>query len=175
MKKIAAVFTAVSLTILMSTTAFAGTIDTETSLPGNVTHDIYARYEKNTQTPDVYSIDVTWGSMQFTYTESGTMTWNSEKHEYENTGGASWNAKDNTVKVTNHSNQKVTANLSYQSKNGYQEVTGSFDKTVMVLETAVGTPFDQAPEDTASLIVSGTLPDTVTDFTAIGQITVSLS
>ena len=37
--------------------------------------DVQAKYANGTDTPDVYSVNVVWGAMQFTYSAAGTRVW----------------------------------------------------------------------------------------------------
>lgn len=122
----------------------------------------------------VYSVDITWGSMAFTYSEGSGRTWNPATHTYSSGGTGGWSHNGNTVTVTNHSNTKVTANLTYTPEAGYDGISGNFDKTEMDLATAVDTPVVSAPTDTAALTLSGTLASTLTDPTTVGTITVTI-
>ena len=58
----------------------------------------------------------------------------------------------------------------------YNTVTGTFDKTVLTLPSAVGKELnDQSLVGTSNLILGGTLADTVTEMTQIGTITVAIA
>ncbi len=66
----------------------------------------------------VYSIDISWGNMQFEY--SYGKTWNPSTHTYSNTGNptvgwtaASVDGVNNKITITNNSNFPVTADFSY--------------------------------------------------------------
>ena len=62
----------------------------------------------------VYSVDVTWTDVAFTY-NAGTTTWNPSTHKYDAAGtAASWTDNQGTVTVTNHSNAAVTATVSFE-------------------------------------------------------------
>ena len=61
----------------VSITAFA-----QTSTGEDVGTDVKAKFVDGVETPEVCSVDVSWGSMEFTYSESGKKTWNPETHEY---------------------------------------------------------------------------------------------
>ncbi|MDO4325953.1 MAG: YDG domain-containing protein [bacterium] len=73
-----------------------------------------------TAVEDVISVDVTWGAMEFTYTDGA---WNPETHTY---GDGGWTATDDRdqITVTNKGNTNVTVSYLYVQTN--EEVFGSF-------------------------------------------------
>lgn len=157
---------------LVTVTAFAEpTINTQN---GKATKAVTASYHSGTGGGTVYSVDITWGSMAFTYSEGSSPTWNPATHTYSSGGTGGWSHNGNKITVTNHSNTKVTANLTYTPEAGYDGISGNFDKTEMDLATAVDTPVLSAPTDTAALTLSGTLASTLTDPTTVGTITVTI-
>lgn len=170
MKKRATLILALSLAMSLNITAFADTVGT-----GDQNIDVEGKYQDNTTTPTVYSVDVTWGAMQFTYTESGAMTWNPADHTYSDSTSAGWTANGNTVTVTNHSNADVTASFSFDALADYDTVIGSFDIASETLEAGVVGGYDTADEVTANLTLSGTLAESVTEYTRIGTITVEIA
>ena len=86
----------------------------------------------------VYSVDVTWGSMDFTYTRTITPVWNEQTKDYDQQTNAKWSAVGNYIQFTNHSNIEVTASMSYQKGRGYSSVNGTFSKGRLVLPSALG-------------------------------------
>lgn len=161
---------------LVTVTAFAADATTITASGGTATKAVTASYSAGAGgSGTVYSVDITWGSMAFTYSDGSGPTWNPATHTYSSGGAGGWSHSGNTVTVTNHSNAQVTANLAYASETGYEGISGSFgNKSTMNLATAVNTPVENAPTDTAALTLSGTLNSTVTDPTKIGTITVTI-
>lgn len=170
MKKLTALILAIAVLMAMSTTALAETITT-----GDQTIDVEAKYQDNTSTAPVYSVDINWGAMQFTYTESGSMTWNPDDHTYTDNTTAGWTATGNTVTVTNHSNASVTASLAFEAFNTYNTITGAFDVASKTLKAGEVDGYDTADKVTATLTLDGTLAETVTKFTKIGKITVTIA
>lgn len=157
---------------LVTVTAFAEpTINTQN---GTATKAVTASYSAGAGGGTVYSVDIKWDSMAFTYSEGASPTWNPATHTYSSGGTGDWSHNGNKITVTNHSNTKVTANLTYTPEAGYNGITGNFDKTEMDLATAVDTPVASAPTDTAALTLSGTLASTLTDPTTVGTITVTI-
>ena len=160
---------------LVTVTAFA-TNDKIEATGGTATKAVTASYSAGAGggSDPVYSVDITWDSMAFTYSVGSSPTWNPATHTYSSGGAGGWSHNGNTVTVTNHSNTKVTANLTYTPEAGYDKISGSFDNANMTIETAVGTEVPKAPKDTAALTLSGALANTVTDPTTIGTITVTI-
>ena len=159
---------------LVTVTAFA-TNDKIEATGGTATKAVTASYHSGAGGGTVYSVDITWGSMEFTYSEGPSPTWDPETHTSGQGGTGGWSNSGNTVTVTNHSNTAVTARLIYTSETGYEGISGSFDKSTMNLETAEGKTFENASKDTAALTLSGTLDNSVITSTTIGTITVTIN
>lgn len=160
---------------LVTVTAFAADAKIEAK-GGTATKDVTASYRSGAGGGTVYSVDITWGSMAFTYSEASGSAWNPTTHQYNSSGGAGgWSHSGNTVTVTNHSNAQVTAGLTYASEGEYRSITGSFDNANMTIDTAVGTEVSAAPTKTAALTLSGALDSKVTSSTKIGTITVTIN
>lgn len=164
---------ALALTLSMSTTAFAGTIGSDS---GTQTIDVKAQYSNKVETPIVYDVDIEWGSMNFTYTVSGKKTWNSNTHQYTSTTSDGWIANGNVITVTNHSNTGIKTNFTYTKGDNYESVSGSFSKSSFTLPTAENKTTDNPQlTETTALTLGGTLEETVTNLTKVGTITVKIS
>lgn len=138
--------------------------------------NVTATYHKGQASDIVYSVDVSWGSMEFTYTAPAQGTWNPETHAYDNPGiTGTWTCDDNANKLTatNHSNADVKVTLDYTAAETYEAVKGVFDKATLELPTAVDTEVDKAPGESAFLSLSGELEESETAVT-VGTITVTL-
>ena len=160
---------------LVTVTAFAADA-TITEAGKSATKAVKASYRSGAGGSTVYSVDITWGNMEFTYSEGSGRTWNPATHTYSSGGAGGWSHSGNTITVTNHSNAQVTANLAYASETGYEGISGSFgNKSTMNLATAERTTVEEAPTDTAELSLTGTLNRTVKDPTQIGTVTVTIS
>lgn len=175
-KKTRAMLSASILTMMVAVPVYAGNAVID-SVPSETTIDVKAKYEGTTDKPTVYSVDVEWGSMEFIYQAPGSSKWIPAKHDYERVTdeNSGWSSQGNTITVTNHSNAAVAANLSFQSGQGYTDITGSFDKGNISLDSAEGKKVSEAPTDTASLTLSGNLDVNVTSSSVVGQIKVSLA
>ena len=176
-KKTALVLTLAMVFSLAPLSAYADTITTG---GGTASHDVKATYRADSSGGaggTVYSVDITWGDMAFTYTaEAGT--WDPATHKTTDAEGGVWTVdKDggNTITVTNHSNTDVTAAFSYAPAEGFTGISGSFDKESLALKTAVGTEVANAPSGTAALTLDGALGSDTTANTTIGTITVTLN
>lgn len=174
MKKLAAAALTITMALSMSTPAYATEINGVT----NGSQDIKVTYETGTMTTDtVYSVDVEWGSLEYTYHPAATETWNPNTLKYEiSTGKPYWDCeKDaNKIKVVNNSNTEITAKLTYVAGNN-SGVSGSFDKAQIGLKSAEGTAREDSPNDAAYLSLSGALTETATELTTVGNVNVTIS
>ena len=158
MKKIVTILFALVLIPAMSITAFAATIE---SSPGSQDIDVSAKYVGGVSVPTRYSVDVTWGAMEFTYTASTQ---------------PAWTAGGNTITVTNHSNTDITASFAFSALTAYNTVTGSFSSTSLMLPTAEGKAVNDAVlTGKTSLTLGGTLASDITVFTNVGTVIVTIS
>ena len=173
MKKIVTILFALVLIPAMSITAFAATIENSS---GSQDIDVSAKYVDSVSTPTKYSVDVTWGAMEFTYTVSGTKTWDPETHTYTASTQSAWTAGGNTITVTNHSNTDITASFAFSALTAYDTVTGSFSSTSLMLPTAEGKAVnDPVLIGKTSLTLGGTLASDITAFTNVGTVIVTIS
>ena len=173
MKKIVTILFALVLILTMSTNAFAATIENSS---GSQDIDVSAKYVDSVSTPTKYSVDVTWGAMEFTYTVSGTKTWDPETHTYTASTQPAWTASGNTITVTNHSNTDITASFAFSALTAYNTVTGSFSSTSLMLPTAEGKAVNDAVlTGKTSLTLGGTLASDITVFTNVGTVIVTIS
>ena len=173
MKKFVFILLTLALVLVMSTTAFAETIENN---PGSQDIDVSAKYVDSVSAPTKYSVDVTWGAMEFTYTVSGTKTWDPETHTYTASTQPTWTASGNTITVTNHSNTDITASFAFSALTAYNTVTGSFSSTSLMLPTAEGKAVNDAVlTGKTSLTLGGTLASDITVFTNVGTVIVTIS
>ena len=153
MKKITTLLAAAALTCAMGTTAFAE----DGVSTGSYSADVKGTYQAGGSGAVVYSVDIAWDSLEFTYTAAGEGTWNPETHEYNGATQASWSESKNIV-VTNHSNAAVTATASFQADGGYEAVSMTFSNNGQQISSAVDTAVDSAPSATITVTPSGDLP-----------------
>ncbi|MCL2487582.1 MAG: hypothetical protein FWE80_02750 [Oscillospiraceae bacterium] len=174
MKKLFAVLAVLTLVLSAgSVFAFAGS---DTVGLGNKDINVEAKYEGGTSTPTVYSVDLAWGAMQFTFNAGGTFDWDADTHEYDNNTTASWTASGDTVTVTNHSNAAIDVSMAYTQDASYTSVTGTIEDGNFTLPSAVGKDIDDAAlSGTAKLLVGGTIASDKTSFVQVGKITVTIA
>lgn len=174
-KKLTAVAMTGMMVFGMGTSVFAAS--PITAVGGSDTRDVKATYAANTKAETVYSVDITWGNMQYTYTIASEGTWDPDTHTFKNASEGEWSCGEGAdqVKVTNHSNAAVKATFTYDAESEYESITGSFNKQEATLGTAEGTEVSKAPTDTATLSLSGALKKGVPTATTIGTATVTLN
>ena len=179
-KKTALVLTLAMVFSLAPLSAYADTID---RVGGTASHDVTATYVDGSSGGaggaggKVYSVDITWGDMAFTYTAEAGI-WDPKTHTTTSSTGGVWtvnNTDGDKITVTNHSNTDVTATFSYAAASDFDGISGTFDNASLNLASAVGTAVDEAPNGTAALSLSGALGSTTADNTKIGTITVTLN
>lgn len=179
MKKIFCALMVVAMLATMSTTAFAATIDTST---GSSQADVKAKY--NSTTPaDVYSVDVTWGAMEFDY-NAGGQKWDTENHKWvaDEAAPAGWEVKNssNTIKLANHSSKAVNATFAFAANAEYTDLDGGFTYNSAALTSALELELPQADTAAKEYVVSfnpnGSIPAThsATTYAKIGSITITL-
>ena len=169
MKKLVSLLAAAALVCTMSTTAFANTVNTEGGTDSAV---VTATYQAGGAAATVYSVDIKWDEMSFTYTAAGQGTWNPTTHEYNGGSEASWSGSKNIV-VTNHSNAAVKATASFRADSSYDAVGMNFENNITTVNSAEGTEVASAPNVTIKATPTGTLPEATNG--KIGTITVTIA
>lgn len=163
---------ALSAAMLLSPVVAAA--ETVTGVPGSTDIDVNGQYSDGTETVDVYSVDVEWGSMAFIYSVSGSKTWNPETHAFDASTTGSWIANGNEVTVTNHSSKPVMAEFSFQALSDYTDLTARFDPASFDLLSGTETTRETADNKKTTLTLDGSLPASLAQFTKIGTVTVTL-
>ena len=126
----------------------------------------------------VYSIDVAWTSMDFTYTTKGT--WNPATHTagtIKTGSGYGWsNEGKATITLTNHTNATVDVDAAITFEDKTYGVTVGFEnnKNAANLNTAVDTTRDNAPSDTIVVTVSGEPSEAINSSTKIATVKLTL-
>lgn len=169
----------VSIVSLTSITAFADVSFPKEEGNNQESIDVNAKYVLGGKESTVYSVDVAWGSMDFTYTSAFKGTWNPATHKYDGATDAKWTCKENAnvITVTNHSNAGVSLSFEYKSAKEYLSTIGTFDEPLVQLPTAEDTTRANAPTSRTTLTLSGDMPTGTTTETniVIGTITVTLN
>lgn len=178
MKKLISILLVLTMVVLMVPVAsIAAYAAGSTTLPDAASEDITATYVAGATATPIYAIEISWGSLAFTYTAAGQGTWDPDNLTYTGTSEAAWTCAEgaNKVTVTNKSNVAVVATITdaVDSTNGLN-VSFSWDDESLELESAVGKPANELPTATAALTVTGAIAATDTAVT-IGTVTVTIT
>ena len=73
------------------------------------------------------SIDITWDSLEFTYTDR---QWDPETHSYK---GGGWSDSGGNFTLTNTGNVGVMADFSYKQAEGMDEIKGYFSSSELIV------------------------------------------
>ena len=149
MKKLIAAALALTMTLGMSTTALAaGNVD-GAGVGSQDPIDVTAKYNDGVTEPAVYSVDLAWEDMTFTYNESGTRTWNPDTHTYTDSTTSGWDKITAAVTATNHSNAQVTVKFDYTP----QGATGAARPTTALPQRALPSAPSRSPSSNSKAII----------------------
>lgn len=163
MKKVLAIIFVLIMVMQMSTGALA-----VTASGGSQSAEVTGTYaSKDVKT--VYSVDITWEGLSFTYNEAFKGEWNTTSHTYENSTEAGWNNNKGTFLIVNHSNAAVKAIPAYQYNEGFETTGMSFSSNPLNLASAES---GTAQTGTISVTPTGTLPKNTNG--VIGTITITI-
>ena len=141
---------------------------------GSYSAEVKGTYQPGGSGAVVYSVDIAWTDMNFTYTGAGEGTWNPETHQYSGSSEGAWTASDESITVTNHSNAAVKATAKFEADSGYESTTMTFGNNGATVATAVGTEVASAPSATITVAPGGTLAESANGG-KIGTITVNIA
>lgn len=166
MKKIITLLMALAMVMSLSVTAFAS------DLGGS--KDVTAKYEQTEDEKPVYNVDLNWGDLTFTYTETVEKEWNPETHTYDTTTTGSWDKTETTITVTNHSNVSVDVSMSVTPVDGTGVDVSLTGGNATLAAGEVGN-VSGAASVTGTIKVSGKPNSTVTeDGIKVASITVTI-
>lgn len=168
MKKIVSLFvvSAIIMNLCMTACAMGNGESSSTN--------VKATYNSGADAGKVYSVDISWSDMSFTYTDADTI-WDASTHTYVATSDPYWS--DGTITITNHSNAAVTATASYVAEAAYSDIDMTFSNESVTIATAdngVAGAAGTAVTETINVKPEGALAEGVTDV-KIGTITISIS
>ena len=172
MKKFLALALALVMICALSVTCFAAEpvrIDNDEVTEAEAT--VKATYVPPQTSGEVFGVDVTFGSMEFTYTDTKQGTWNPDGHNYTGSASAAWSCADGAdeVTVTNHSNVDITVTVAYEGAAGGK--FGANATTTFNLETAVGKELNAADKETVTLTLTEAINATNN---SLGTVTVTV-
>ena len=189
MKKISAILLALAMTLSLMVTAMAAGDKTfsDPAVAGNETfpgsQDITVQGKYVNKANDVYSVNITWGAMKFTYTIPDTAEWDPETHAYTAGSGSdsgTWSCDTpdgDKITVTNHSNKPVTVGYSVKTVNitGLNAVVTGLDDNNRTLPTAENTTVANAPKIDFTILPTGVMPHNYATLTDLFTFTVTLA
>ena len=156
--------------------------DETAALPYEENQEVRVYYDESVTTKTVYSFEVTWGAMAFTYTPATEGTWNPATHEYDSPTSEGWSSTTNRITIKNHSNAPITAAFTYEAESGFRGIKGTFvdgnnapctdDK--VIVGSAVGSAVDSAPSASVFLNLVGSLAKDTVDGTKSGTVTITI-
>ncbi len=161
-------------------TLTSASAQTLTGIDGNASVILEGIYEPLEEGDTVYSVTVTWGDLEYTYSEGANGTWDPSTHTYQNgaASGWDWEEESNKITVTNHSNAAVDIFLEAATngtvEGGFYPQTKGGSETVentLHLENAVGTSVENAPTQEIYYQITG---GSIQESGAIGSITITL-
>ena len=170
MKKMMSLCLVLVLALCLTTTAFAANGIAQN---GQDQVDVKATYTAGADQGKIYSVDISWSGMDFTYTDADTK-WNPETHTYENTSEPFWS--EGQISVTNHSNAPITAEAVYAAEQGFEGISMNFSSTALEVasaDTGVDGTAGEAQVGTITVHPAGALNEGVSA-TKIGTITISI-
>lgn len=125
---------------------------------------VTAQYEPGQDSRPVYSVDVSWGDMKFTYRKTERVRWDASAHEYQLLAEEQWISEGDRITFVNHSNHSVTASVAAQMEPGVTGIRAEFDQTQMYLDSAEGTAPQEAPSGEVRLSLSGSMDPSQTAY-----------
>lgn len=172
MKKTISILLTLVLMLSLSVTAFAANA---TTAPTTDRADINATYVAGAAGGVVFSVDIEWSAMNFTYQAAGQPVWDPETHSYSEAIPEKWEGSG-TVTITNHSNTALDVTPSYAMDSGYEAtelnftVDGEAVNGAVIVESAADT--NEAVEKVITVTPKGKLASDANG--KIGTVTVTV-
>lgn len=134
MKKTISLALALMLIMSLSLTAFAAE-NQENVGTGSYNAQVTGKYVAGTTSTTIYSVDITWSDLDFTYHAPNEPVWDPETHTYSDSEDAYWDG-EGTITVTNHSNAIITATPAYDAEDAYSTAGMNFSAAKLLLDSA---------------------------------------
>ena len=173
MKKAVSILLAAALILCMSVPVYAEPI---TVNQGSASSEVTGTYVPGTAGGTVFSVEITWSGLSFTYNGESKQEWDPEKLEYTGEArSAGWAESNAAITVKNRSNTIITATPNYAKEEGYTAGMNFSTDKLYVLSAEPTGDATVGTEKTGSITVTptGTLPEGTKDAT-IGTITVTI-
>ena len=177
MKKILSIALCLVLILSLGTTAYAA--DTIT---GGQSQTVTGSYQAAAEAGTVYSVDIQWGSLEFTY-EVPAQVWDTETHTYKSPDDAvpQWVCEDgaNQVTVVNRSNAGIDVTVTTDmGESGITATVSGEGKFTLASADATITDTVTTGQETkgsVTITLAGELSKEHTAGSAIGTVTVTLA
>lgn len=173
MKKFFALVLVLVMMFALAVPAFAETVDQMGDAAQIPVTGVYNRVDNT----NVYSVDISWTSMQFTYTETNTWVPAENGGSYQPNGDGQWSIADDggKITVTNKSNKAIVAAMSFTPTSQYENIiTGSFDNATLNLAAAQSGNTSGSAKLTIACLLGKTFTESESGAT-LGNVTVNLS
>lgn len=167
MKKIVSFALALALVLSMQIVAFAE----EGVSTGTYTADVTGTTVEGSTGGALYSVDITWPSLSFTYYEEIGESWDPENHTGVPGTPAHWTGGGD-ITITNHSNRVIRITPIYTAEKTYSDAKILFDTTELLVDTAANG--NEAKSETIHISAVGSLP-TGTNAQKIGAISLTVT
>ena len=170
----------IALALCLTLPAYAQNVSVD---QGTSTAPVKGTYNQGSVAAEIISVDVSWGSMSFTYNDTVEGTWNDETHSFDGAVAAHWTCETDANKITivNHSNTAVEAQLAFANAEGtniqgaFTETIGTANDGIVSIATAVGTNPEASPmAEVYFNITGGSLSSNASDGDTIGNITLKI-
>ena len=131
--------------------------DTVTGINGSISSDLWLDYTDDSSVETVYSIDVVWTDISFTYSDGDSASWNPITHAYDLVlSSAGWKDVSGSVTVTNHSNASIEVSVTFEplsEPNG--TATLNISGGEFTLDSAEGTLYEAPTTKSVSITADG--------------------
>ena len=175
MKKAVSIFLAAALILSLGIPAFAADV---TENQGIASSPVTGTYVPGTAGGTVFSVEIEWSGLSFTYNGESKQEWDPENLVY--TGEArseGWAESNAAITVKNRSNTIITATPNYEKADDYADAGMEFAVKELYVRSAEPTGEATTGEEKSGSITvtpTGTLPEGTKD-TTIGTITVTIT
>ena len=139
---------------------------------GSSSIDVNIYYDGDLAPKTVYSVDVIWDDLSFTY-NAGYVQWNPEEHKYGALDGdEGWTDAGGQITVVNHSNDAVAVEIAFtQASTPNGTAVLNVETPEFILDSADGFAVADAPKNSTKITVSG-VP---TSNAVVGKLTVTVN
>ena len=169
MKKSISLLLALMLILSMSITAFAENNLGAGVHEGEVTGTYVAGNEGS---GTVFSVDITWENLAFTYKAANEPVWDTKDHKYSDYVAACWEGEGSII-VTNHSNTVISAVPKFVADEGFSDAKLRFDTEKLHLSSAEFMEFGENQTGTITVTAEGSLPAGTQGKIGVVQVTIA--